>query len=611
MGEAAQHLHDLLQDGQPAFLAALDVVTDPECLKTLARRWYPPARPAARALLLDYLAQPLNAFHEPLVVRLLRRAERAGDDEVMGCFLLSLDRSLRRKWRREKVCDPHTGEVVGYADSLTPVLRPSHTERGQLIGDAYIIRTARGERVLTLSAQERRAYEAYRLFAVPTRLALRRRVWRYFRRLGQEQPKRYVPALAPVLKWYTDEDTRGEALLDNWGLLHVLSQQSGILRAARSGWVLLPLWQKAELPPADPPYEALWRAQPEVLLDLLRTAQARVVREWVGRVLAQQGKEALAALPVGRLIALLWDGKEDVVNAAADLLRTRGGLEALGVRSWAALLRSPSREKVETLVRLMERYLAPETVTLEQAVDLACSPVPEVAFSAWNRLVRHHLKQGNLKPETDGPVLLRLLKMPAEWINSKEAVLAELRAVLQGWPTFEADWARTYLHSESAPARAEGWKWFQSDPRLGEDVRVWQWALRSPHEDVRQQMLRHLQALQHGRPRTLRDYLVLDAEAERVLWARVLLTLRGPWKTRLLLVRQLVDRLLWRPEDADVIMPMLALVVRSSRGPAFRAALAGVVQLCERHPEWEAPLAADVPELSFEDAAGQQAHSLR
>jgi hypothetical protein len=608
-GKAAQLLYELLQGGCATFRAELDIVTDPECLKELARRWYPPASPQARALLLDYLGQPLSAFHEPLVVRLLRRAERAGDDEVMGRFLLLFDRAIRRKWRRKNHPDPATGQVR-YDAKLTPVLRPCNMARGRAIGDLYIVQTGRGERVLKLTTQQRRAYEAYRLFAVPTRLALRKRVWCYFRRLGREHPERYVVALAPVLRGYTDADTSGEGLLDNWGLLHVLSQQSGILRAARSGWVLLPLWQKAELPPADPPSEALWLAQPAVLLDLVRTARARVVREWAGRVLQQKGKEALATLPVSRLAALLWENREDVVATAVDLLRARGGLEKLPPNAWLALLSRRSEPGAEDLVWLAERHLPPESLTLEQAVELACSPVRGVAFFAWNRLVRFHLSQGNLKPERDGPILLRLLRMPVEWSHSKEALLVELRAVLQGWPTFETEGARAFLGSESPPVRAEGWKWFLTDPRLREDVRIWQSALRSPHEDVRQRMLDHLQALQHNQARTLRDYLVLDAEAERVLWARVLLTLRGPWKTRLLLARQLVARLLWRAEDADAVMPMLALVVRGTRGPAFRAALAGVVQLCERHPEWIEPLGLDLPELAFEDAAREQAVSL-
>ncbi len=57
--------------------------------------------PTSRRLLLEYLDRPLNAFrHEPLVKRLFKQAEAAGDDAVMARFLVALDRSVERVRKR-------------------------------------------------------------------------------------------------------------------------------------------------------------------------------------------------------------------------------------------------------------------------------------------------------------------------------------------------------------------------------------------------------------------------------------------------------------------------------------------------------------------------------
>src|SRR5262245_18169491 len=89
---------ELFARGDPAFVAELRKVHDAERLGQFAARWLADSRPAARQMLFEYLSLPLNAFrHEALVKRLFKGAEKAGDDELMGAFLVALDRSLRRR----------------------------------------------------------------------------------------------------------------------------------------------------------------------------------------------------------------------------------------------------------------------------------------------------------------------------------------------------------------------------------------------------------------------------------------------------------------------------------------------------------------------------------
>ena len=87
----------LFERGDAAFVDELRRCDAADELGAFAERWLTDQRPSARQFLLDYLSRPLNAYrHEALVKRLFKLAERAGDDVVMGHFLVMFDRSARR-----------------------------------------------------------------------------------------------------------------------------------------------------------------------------------------------------------------------------------------------------------------------------------------------------------------------------------------------------------------------------------------------------------------------------------------------------------------------------------------------------------------------------------
>src|SRR5262249_45752966 len=101
------------------------------------------------------------------------------------------------------------------------------------------------------------------LFSVPTRNYLRRRAWRYFRKLGRQSPDRYIPAISVALKLYTDADVPdGLGLLDNWGLVHLLFHHSPTLDSRPAGWRIAEGGSLAKLQP-DPMFRKLWLKSPE------------------------------------------------------------------------------------------------------------------------------------------------------------------------------------------------------------------------------------------------------------------------------------------------------------------------------------------------------------
>src|SRR5262245_452619 len=83
--------------GDPAFVDELRRLSNPDRLGGFAPKWLADRRPSSRRLLLEYLDRPLNAYrHEALVKRLFKAAEKSGDDEAMGAFLVAFDRAQRR-----------------------------------------------------------------------------------------------------------------------------------------------------------------------------------------------------------------------------------------------------------------------------------------------------------------------------------------------------------------------------------------------------------------------------------------------------------------------------------------------------------------------------------
>ncbi|HKB41683.1 MAG TPA: hypothetical protein VKD72_34985, partial [Gemmataceae bacterium] len=112
-------VQELFDQGDPAFVDQLRRVTDAEKLGKFGGAWLKDRRPASRRLMLEYLGRPLNAFrHEALVKRLFKKAEQAGDDEVMAHFLVLFDRSVRRVRKNRRFTEYRTVKTEAEAKAL-------------------------------------------------------------------------------------------------------------------------------------------------------------------------------------------------------------------------------------------------------------------------------------------------------------------------------------------------------------------------------------------------------------------------------------------------------------------------------------------------------------
>jgi hypothetical protein len=604
---------ELFARGEPAFVAELRRVHDADRLASFAGRWLADPRPRARRLLLAYLSLPFNVYrHEALVKRLFKGAEQAGDDELMGAFLVAFDRSIRRV--RKKVSRSRWGNFSTRA-AAEAQLRAWEDE-GYTPGNIstysrafYVYAQKQEEVVVTPSNTMPRPHDQVRrrnprtgamffksspplpegqieglekrfvLFSLPTRRYLRRRAWRYFRKLGKTDLLRYRAAAASYLKRYHDADVATDIhLLDNWGLVHTLFFASPVLVLKAKGWEFAKGKTAADLVPA-PRYPAAWTEAPEVLLELLTGANCRTVRQWAAWMLRTHQAAWLAQQPVAALLGLVDHPDPDVAALGFDLLERHADLAAVPVEAWLARLGGDDLERLERLSQLLERRLDPGRATLADAVKLAVHrslPVARLGLA---------LLRGRAAPgEEDISALLALVQAECEALRPE--LVGWLRETLRRFGPARAEWLLEFLDSKHAEVRALGWAWLQESP-LRDEPGVWQRLLESPYEDVRGPLIAGLAERTRG----------ANADVVRLLWASVLLNLHGGGRYKPGVVGQVVARLAGHADEVPRLLPLLAVAVRSLRGPEFRAGLTGVVWLLEHRPELRPALASQFPEL--------------
>ncbi len=592
---------ELFAQGDAAFVAELRRVHDAERLGNFAPRWLADARPVARRLLIDYLSLPLNAYrHEALVKRLFKGVEKAGDDELMGLFLVAFDRSVRRERktrtrykydqfptsaqaeararalategyqadirnysRRFNVYASKQEEVILAANNAMPRPGERDWKKNQPIPDNY----------------RQRLEKRFVLFSLPTRRYLRRRAWRYFRLLGKTDPQRFRAAALAYLKRYTDGDVDTDIhLLDNWGLVHTLFCHCPALVRPAKGWAFADGKTLADLVPA-PRFASVWTDAPAALFELLTQARCRTVRQWAAWMLRAHQADWLAQQPVAMLLALIDNDDPDVAALGFDLLEQHADLASVPVETWLTRLGGDDLERLQRLSSLLGRRLDPGRVGLGDAVKLALHRSLPVA-----RLGLTLLRGRGPLGEAHWPALMPLVQ--AECAALRPELASWLADILTHSGPPSAWWLLEFLDSKHADVRAVGWKWLAETPAQDQPA-IWHNLLESPYDDIRGLVVAELTKWSAG----------ADVDTVRLLWASVLLNLYRGGRHKPGVVNRVVARLAEYPDEADQLLPLLAVAVRSLRGPEFRAGLTGVVALLQRQADLRPAIAKQFPEL--------------
>ncbi len=578
---------ELFDNGDPAFVDELCRIHDADRLGSFAATWYRDRRPASRKLLSLYLSRPPGVYrHEALVKRLFKIAEGAGDDEVMGWFMVALDRSIRRvKATRSRYiwdASTHFSEefIKTPSDTTMPRQDYRHQPRNRLIGQVADANPY---------AQETNK----RLFSIATRCYMRRRVWRYFRSLGKQDPQRYLKSICATVVRYTDDDcVDGLALLDNWSLTHVLFHHSAAIEARPTGWRLANKKGLSDLKPA-PAFEEVWKGKDEPLLEMISEAKSRTVRQWMIYWAKEHHPDALRCVPVSTLLVWVTSEDPELAELAIETLTTSADLSRVTTTQWLELIAASNQDMLDSLCSLIAEQCDPDKLTLDEKVKLACTrPVPVA------KLAMKWLQSSEIQSASDCRELLRIVD--AECAAVRRDLMALVISKLRDSAHSEYGSVMSLLDSRYSEIRELGWDWFETDESMRCDVKLWQQLLETPYDDIR---LRMNALLNRHVPndQTVRSIAKLptklDANLMRLMWASVLLNIDRGGRQKPRIVTTMIERLQYHPDEADQLLPILAVALRSVRQVEFRSGLSGIVQAVERRPEITTLVQQHFPEL--------------
>jgi predicted DNA-binding WGR domain protein len=547
--------------GDPRFLDELLHFEGVPKLAALAEHWHRDARPFARKMLLDYIDDGCDRrHHKALVKRLFKLAEAAADDEAMAHFMVAFDRLSRRTLT-------HVGA------RWNPTLRRADPVMG-LRGDPtlpdHLEKDAKGKHAL------------HPRFSKRTRTYLTRRVFRYFRRLGHKDAARYGRAMRAALPLYRDENLSTPArLLDAWGLMHALYGWCKVLEKAPRGLRLREGSALSELEPA-PYFAPVWEHVFDELVVMLLAAKSRTVRAWTTTLLRRSYPNELRGLGFAHVRLFLKSPHEELQRLGGELLGSLAGLETMKVSDWLDLLTIDTLDVLAIVCDLVRKYVAPARLTLEQCVDLASSKAAPVATLGlgW-------AKEKPIRDKTDLRLALRLDKagVPAvrkegsQWCAHLLTTLAFAEAVD----------LRDLCDAPFDDARAEGLACLAATPRFKGDLPLWFALTESPYDDVRAFILLHAEAWKkQAEPSTLAH-----------VWASALLAVHRGGLAKRRVPREISERIIAYPGEAETFLPILGVALRSVRPTERAQALASLTRAVTKNAALRELARKHLPEVVF------------
>jgi hypothetical protein len=552
-------LYERFEAGDPRFLDELFTLTAQGKLRAFADRWLADERPVARQALLRYIDDGCDRpGHRVLVKALFKRLEAAGDDEAIGHFMVAFDRLLHRslKWRGKRAYPNYTPSPM----LATPPEIP-------------------------LSAIPEAEPEKAR-FSMRTRMHLCRRAFRYFRQLGRRDVARYGRAIRGALVLYDDVNLqKPEQLLDSWGLLNALYWGSPVINRSDGRARLARDHTLAELEP-DPIYPEAWQGVFEDTFAMLERARSRIVRTFAISILRRDYTTELRGIPVRRLLALLSSPHDELQTFASEVIGAAEGIEGLTIAEWLDLLRLDNPVALLFLSDLVKKHVTPGRLTLEQCVELARArpaPVAELGL-AWAKM----------KPiQSEAAVRAVVGLKDAEAPRVREEAMAWVTQIIERSPHARAEHLRDLVDSKHADVRREALAAMRKTLRYKESTELWGAFFESPYEDVRSFLVAHLTARQTAYP----------PETLRHLWVTTLLAVHRGSRDKKVVIDQIAGRIIERPAEAEALLPLLGVALRSVREPERRAALAALARAAYEQPALRTAISAKLPELKLFDGA--------
>lgn len=560
-GSSTLLLSEYFDAGDERFLAELYASNAARKLQVFGPKWFADKRRFARDALLAYIDDGCDRpHHRPLVKKLFKHAESAGDDELMAHFMVAFDKIAPRVFVTKKRRLPGT-----YTKGKVQLLRddpslPNYRSVADRVGR----------------------------FTVKTRRYLQRRAWRFFRAMARRSPVEYVRVMSWILAQYGDgQFDPPQKLLDAWGLVHALFWGSEALDRQFDGVRVTRGRSMAELAPA--PYaEEAWRESYafEPLFIMLTRGQSAMVRNVAAGLLKEHHRDALNEIGVESLLALLKSPHTQAQSLGAELIEKSSGLSRLTLAEWLELLAVDNPYALPVLAKMVLKFVTPSRVSLEQCVQLAMSrpaPVAELGFE-W-------LKARKLASAEEFDAVLAVRNAPAEIVRAP--AVRWLLGVFESSEFAKPEHVRELVDSRYEDVRKCALESLESAGRFADEPLLWAALAESPYAEVRAFLLAHL-ALRSS---------ALDEGSLRHLWASVLLAVHRGSRAKQRAITQVARAVADEPAKADELLPLLAVALRSVRAPERRGALAAMAQAVAKNPSLASAVTRHVPELRMEAAS--------
>lgn len=570
------------------FLDELAKFNGYEFLKHFATRWANDSREWSRSQVVAYLNRDLNyPGHEVVYKRLFKHFEGAEDHEMMTHFMVSTDRLVRRSRTRSQRYNWRTRETTV-------------TERLYACPNKTVIPEAPGQRT-AVSPYNNREYTYYfwgvrnsdenRLFTQRTRSYLRRRVWRYFRRLSYQQPEQYRTAMIAAFRQYTDADlATGENIIDNWSLMHACYFHHDTLTFTANHTNLASGASLSRL--AAAPYQPTVWQQSEAfapVLELVEFSQSTLIRTWGLEMLQQLHADRLREIDVETLLRLLGHIDPRVQEFAANLFHDHPQLPALELSTWLRLVRQSHVSVLPIVCDAMKTHVQLERLSNDDIVQLSCAKPTPVAQMGFGFLKQRHSDQpiGNeeLLPLSE-PECIQLAGDIAQW--AIEAIGSDGR--------YQSQHIIEFVDSPMEDVRERAMDWVVDPESLGySDPALWAFLIETPYDDVRLRLVESLEK------RVKRH----DANATKLssVWASVILNVHRGNRTKMKAIRQVTRAIQEDHSQFDRLMPVVVVAIRSIRGPERRNALAAVVTMARESSELRQRVSESLPELEWVEGA--------
>jgi hypothetical protein len=173
-----------------------------------------------------------------------------------------------------------------------------------------------------------------------------------------------------------------------------------------------------------------------------------------------------------------------------------------------------------------------------------------------------------------------------------EALCSWALAQLGAPDYYDVETVSRFFDSLTRETRKAAWAWLIPGSAGYNDPVLWSRLAETPFDDLRLLLVDHL-ALRVKTPQ-------LSADALAPVWCAVLLGVHRGGRQKLKAVRQIAEAVARDPASASKLVPVLAVAVRSVRGPEMRAGLAAVMTLLASRPELADVVHARLPELRFD-----------